>query len=781
MITVEGAIVVHLGLSQKHFLDQRDAVDKHWLNWHHHGVRITPPTALLFSLLLFSCEKKDKNHATNAEEDTKHFTTPAEKVEELATNRLAQEPSRFLRDHASSPIHWQPWTPEVIDFATRSQRLIFIVVGSNLHPQTNRVIESLESNFTDKINQSYVPVLADINLDPSLSIASFILSNESQKSIQFPFFLWLSNEGNPVAWTPAIPNKEAKLQSIFKNTSSVVDAIAEKSMKYVVENSRYDNERRSKLLLDRHTTLTEDTEGGNESEPAATSTSPTLPQLFLTTQKLAELYEPSSRTFDRTGGIPPGNFITTLARISQHPASPPRLKRNGENSSRESIENLAQAAILDPLDGFFFSRRLSPSFNIPALSKNLETQAEMLSAIASSPPTPASATAIKNIIPQLTNSPFQSYAIANDSLAAKAFFWSLSDLENLLTEEELNVAKAAFNLKSIGNVSSLDDPSREFLRINTLGIKRYGQELAQASGKSQSQAEELLESTITKLKARRDKILQASDSYRPSSENSLSAKSRLLTAIARTYAANPEQSTLDALNKLGQEILSDHIGPNGELLRISQQENHRQILAFGIDYATTLEALLEWHRITWDPSLIEKCQELATSLLDNFTNEKGLIFEHQIKDSPLTFPIFSSVMVFGPSTWGSGFAPLTRLKSIGFEHPKLDLFLEQATPHLLQRLPNTPVVYTDFLLAYVNSLDKKTLVIASQHQGNEGLRKKLASSEFDSVFTIIDGPTSEKLLPLGKKTALLFENGEVTKIFGSTGEIIPGLRRALSR
>ena len=114
----------------------------------------------------------------------------------------------------------------------------------------------------------------------------------------------------------------------------------------------------------------------------------------------------------------------------------------------------------------------------------------MLSAIASSPPTPASATAIKNIIPQLTNSPFQSYAIPNDSLAAKAFFWSLSDLENLLTEEELNVAKAAFNLKSIGNVSSLDDPSREFLRINTLGIKRDGQELAQVSGKSQSQAED---------------------------------------------------------------------------------------------------------------------------------------------------------------------------------------------------------------------------------------------------------------------------------------------------
>ena len=44
-------------------------------------------------------------------------------------NRLAQESSPYLRQHADNPVHWQPWGPEAMAEAVERDVPILLSVG----------------------------------------------------------------------------------------------------------------------------------------------------------------------------------------------------------------------------------------------------------------------------------------------------------------------------------------------------------------------------------------------------------------------------------------------------------------------------------------------------------------------------------------------------------------------------------------------------------------------------------------------------------------------------
>src|SRR5689334_13484350 len=46
-----------------------------------------------------------------------------------ATNRLANETSLYLRQHAGNPVNWYPWGPEALRCAKEEQKPIFMSIG----------------------------------------------------------------------------------------------------------------------------------------------------------------------------------------------------------------------------------------------------------------------------------------------------------------------------------------------------------------------------------------------------------------------------------------------------------------------------------------------------------------------------------------------------------------------------------------------------------------------------------------------------------------------------
>src|SRR5581483_5677703 len=44
-------------------------------------------------------------------------------------NRLANETSPYLRQHAHNPVDWYPWGPEAFERAKKEGKLVFLSVG----------------------------------------------------------------------------------------------------------------------------------------------------------------------------------------------------------------------------------------------------------------------------------------------------------------------------------------------------------------------------------------------------------------------------------------------------------------------------------------------------------------------------------------------------------------------------------------------------------------------------------------------------------------------------
>ncbi|MDQ8191906.1 DUF255 domain-containing protein [Roseibacillus persicicus] len=733
---------------------------------------VLPSIALLIGLS--ACKENDKAEVVEEPENTEFFETAPIKVPELSRNGLATEPTSFLRKQATSKINWQPWSTDILKQAHDSQKMIFVFVGSTVHPLSQSLLTQLESKFGQEINEDYLPALADSESDPSLTLACYLLSNERRDPISFPYLLWLSHEGNPVAWIPINARSGDDFLLGFRNAQNTVQAIREKSNRYVIENSRYDNDGRLDRI-DKALTLTEEAE-----EQASQAT---LSELFLAAQSLCDLYDDLNQAFDNTGGIPPGHLITTLARIAHHPACPPRLRETATEATRDSIKLLVQSAIRDPLDNYFFVRRSSRTFAIPALSKKLETQAEMLSAMTSSPQTPVTERAVRDLLDALANRPLSNYAVRPGETEDLGYVWSIDELSKILNEDELAIAKSAFQLRALGNVPNPDDPSRKFFRRNTLGLKKFGEELAKATDRSPEEAEALLASAKDKILARRNEILQASDGTLVEGTSVLTTKARLLTALSRAQSSNPSPATLAAVESLGNEILTRFQQEDGHLLRIPSQEGNRAVPGFGSDYALTIDALLEWYRVSWNPDLLQTASQLTTILLEEFTNEKHRLLERAVDEQVLTFPSHGESMIFGPSLWGTAYGVLTRMASLGFEHTKLAPVLEEITPYLTSSLKFLPVVHTDYLYAAINNFDGYVLVLSKDAASNEKatLMNPLATAEFDCVAVTIEGDSLRELAHLGGSAGVLLKDGEKVASFAAASEIIDGVRREISK
>ncbi|MBK1832707.1 DUF255 domain-containing protein [Roseibacillus ishigakijimensis] len=725
----------------------------------------------LLPLLLTSCRDKTPAPSSESKKEESFFSTPVETVDQLKQNRLAEEPTVFLRSQAESAIHWQAWTPEVLSIAEKSQRLIFLCLGSGNHRESAQFVEHLATDHAGTLNEEFVPVLADTAVDPALALMSHQLSSEIGKPISFPFLLWLSHEGNPVGWAP-LDNQSLESQLTgFRRAAEVVQAVQEKSKRYVIENSRRDNAQR----LERIQKVYQDSFAEEENEMSRG-------MLFLTMQALTDLHDPLSHTFDNTGGIPPGNLLTTLGRLTDHPACPQRLREKTKEALVDASIHLVTSAVRDPLDGTFFARRGSHSFAVPVLSKEPETQAEMLSALASVPPHLEGERALRQLLASEEASPLTTRHVKLKKDGQLGYFWNVSDLQEFLSESEMKVAESAFELRSLGNVPKGDDPEGRFFRLNSLGLKRTDSELAEATGYSITEAEEILARLQEKLLAKRQERLAEHEALFVEDRVGLASLARQLTALTRAHQVAPEAAPLALIEKVGQTITSQYLHSGDQLWRFPHKDNLRAIPGSAFDYAVTLEALLAWHRLTWEEELLLTCQKLAHTLVSQFSDRNHFLTE-QTKESPLhVFPVYGNQMIFGPSTWGTSYGALTHLQNLALAPEGTSEMLAAITPILQASLQRFPVIHTDFLHAAVSHLENRVLILSPtlEPSAMAELRGQLATAEFDAVRAL-PAPKSWPGLPQPEgKAAILLAGGEVVAEFASPEEILPALRQDLA-
>src|SRR5207244_8967016 len=78
----------------------------------------------------------------------------------MHTNRLSQEKSPYLLQHAHNPVDWRPWGKEAFEEAKKRNKPIFLSIGySTCHWCHVMERESFENDaIAAIINENFVPI-----------------------------------------------------------------------------------------------------------------------------------------------------------------------------------------------------------------------------------------------------------------------------------------------------------------------------------------------------------------------------------------------------------------------------------------------------------------------------------------------------------------------------------------------------------------------------------------------------------------------------------------------
>ena len=618
---------------------------------------------------------------------------------ELQSNNLDTLPGAVYHNQADSPIHWQPWTKESLKRAKDAKRLVFGVIVMPQLPGFQKILAAMAHDpaVLTAIHNYYVPVLIDGDAAREVGLLSADLCSEIKKQLQLPLFVWMTYEGNPVAWIPVARTDSAGVTELFKQSNTMVSELWADSPDYVLKNSSRDNaNRRKHMALRKNSKIM--------------STQPAVDVVHCIRQ-LTSLYDPYSHTFDGVGGLFPSGTIELLAAAANHPGLPPEVRSRALETVRELLVDLLSSAMFDPLDGGVFPSRRGNSWAFPSFSRNCPGQACVAVALIQAYRTTGDPLLLQKAL-GLISFAETSYATQEELFAVglttesppELWMWSVEDIEKELAPEDAAWWIKATGMKRLGNLPSEADPHREYFRCNTLGISQAVTDLA-----AQEQSPETFPPRFAAMKAkllaartarlgnvRRDDVSHAGSTF------------RMVSAYAAAFGVTGDESfRKKAVALLGRAQKAFTVGPR---LRNFSKEAPDSVGA-GRDflYALALQAVIDVATITSDDHWLYWSEDLATTSAELFTSNDFL------KECPdeaklIDLPVTDLVMLFDDSTAGLVSFAECRLAELG--RPLVKSYSELATPMPVYAM-DRPVLHTDLLLATMARNYRVTVVLGA--------------------------------------------------------------------
>ena len=131
------------------------------------------------------------------------------KENERYKNRLAQEKSPYLQQHAHNPVDWFPWSQEAFDKAFKEDKPIFLSIGySTCHWCHVMAHESFEDpDIAELINNYFVPVKVDREERPDIDAVYMLACRIATGSGGWPLTILMTPEKHPFLAATYIPRQ----------------------------------------------------------------------------------------------------------------------------------------------------------------------------------------------------------------------------------------------------------------------------------------------------------------------------------------------------------------------------------------------------------------------------------------------------------------------------------------------------------------------------------------------------------------------------------------------
>jgi hypothetical protein len=513
------------------------------------------------------------------------------------TNRLINETSPYLLQHAYNPVNWYPWSSEAFEAAKKKDKPVFLSIGySTCH--WCHVME--EESFSDKriaqiLNEHFISIKVDREGRPDVDAVYMKAVQVLTGSGGWPLSVFLTPQKEPFYGGTYFPPQEMYGRPSFER---ILLAIAQAW-----------KDRRTELIESAGTIVQALVSMNEQAKPETLS----LDILKNTNTYLKNIFDSTSGGFGAAPKFPqPGNLSFLLA--YWHRTKDPQLLAMVELT----LQAMAKGGIYDHLGGGFHRYSTDTQWLVPHFEKMLYDQS-MLSKVYIQAFQITGKTIYKKIaceifdyvLRDMTDAKGGFYSAEDADSEGKEgtfYLWRPEEIQNVIGQKPADIFNRYYGVTYEGNFED---------RKSILHVTQTTEQLTKKSGQEPAEIENILAQC-------RDKLLQnRSKRPRPHRDDKVISawNGLMISSLACGGAAFGEQKYVSTAEKCARFIL-DTLLQRGRLMRYYR--NGKTVTpAMLDDYAFMAMGLVDLYEADFDAAWLGEVKKLTQQMIELFGKEDG--------------------------------------------------------------------------------------------------------------------------------------------------------------
>lgn len=515
-------------------------------------------------------------------------------------NRLANESSPYLLQHADNPVDWYPWGEEAFSKAREEDKPVLVSIGyATCHWCHVMAHESFEDEeVASMMNETFVNIKVDREERPDIDNTYMLVCQMLTGSGGWPLNVFLTPEKKPFYAATYIPRQGRHgrpgmrelipwISELWKNERDKITASTNEIVNAFQKSTSFES----------GTELTDDI-------------------LHKAYQQYSQLYDEKHGGFGTSPKFPsPHNLMFLLRYAKNNPDS------NALPMVAKTLTKMRLGGVFDHVGLGFHRYSTDREWLLPHFEKMLYDQAMLMMTY-----TEAWQMTKKELFKQ-TADEIAAYVLRkmqdadggfysaedadSEGEEGKFYVWTVSEVRDVLSGAEAELAIDVFNLTEEGNYA--DEATGQRTARNIPHLSKSIVELAEERDMSEEQMTERIESIrTTLLDARQKRVHPLLDDKILTDWNGLMIAA--LVKAGRTF----QNETYIEQAKSCWSFLSSHMRNKDGTLMHRYRNGNIAIDAHADDYSFLIWGLIELYETTFEAQLLQQAVTLQQQFIDLF-------------------------------------------------------------------------------------------------------------------------------------------------------------------
>ena len=541
------------------------------------------------------------------------------------TNRLINETSPYLLQHAHNPVDWYPWGEEALEKARRENKPILLSIGySACHWCHVMERESFENEETAALmNQHFVSIKVDREERPDIDNIYMQAVQALTQSGGWPMTVFLTPDGRPFYGGTYFPPRDRRYGGqAMPGFPRVLMSMAE-----VYEQRREDVEEQATQITD---FLQKRSSVPLRSKDVMPTGMVPLELLSNASQELASEFDPVHGGFGNAPKFPNTMALEFLLRVHQH-----RLKGEiGTKATRPeleiveiSLQHMANGGIYDQLGGGFHRYSVDAEWLVPHFEKMLYDNA-LLSRIylhtylvTGNPFYRRIAEETLDYVVREMTSPEGGFYSTQDADSegeeGKFFVWTPTEIEAVLPREDAEIFMKYYSVTQQGNFEG-----KNILHVTQ--NEQNGDIVGEAPGQPQGPSQRRSTTLAPTIQRSRDRLFRAREQrIKPGRDEKIltSWNGLMLRSFAEAARYLGRADYLQVANNNAAFLLRE-LRRDGRVLR-TYKDGRGRLNGYLEDYTFLADGLLALYEASFDAHWFSEARRLVDEAITLFADDRN--------------------------------------------------------------------------------------------------------------------------------------------------------------